>query len=280
MVALNEKFSHSGVPASEGRVSPDEIDAFDFTKRSGEVRGGSVANSKVAGSCGLFGASPSGRRSAAPVNRNGPETQFYYVRNRVYNPALGRGVQRYPIGYSGGINLFEYVGGRAVVALDPTGTSACLNAGPPGACCQPPRRGCANEYCGAFAGLTFTPALANPGAITTGFSLVSWVQAIDFIDKINNVTPIPGMDKQTQNQVDNFIRSQMFTNGYSVWIKVEFLSCDDGKWGKHQRYSMVDSNAGSPFGPGVFGGQAGGRNVTRQDIEAAVRSALRPAGGC
>ena len=212
--------------------------------------------------------------------RYDPETQLYYVRNRTYSPTLGRWIQRDPIGVAGGINLYEYVNGRAVVALDPTGTSACLNAGPPGACCQPPRRGCANEYCGAFAGLTFTPALANPGAITTGFSLVSWVQAIDFIDKINNVTPIPGMDKQTQNQVDNFIRSQMFTNGYSVWIKVEFLSCDDGKWGKHQRYSMVDSNAGSPFGPGVFGGQAGGRNVTRQDIEAAVRSALRPAGGC
>ena len=124
MVALNEKFSHCGVPASEGRVSPDVVGDSDFTKRSEEVRGGSVANSKVAGSCGLFGASPSGRRSAAPVNRNGPETQFYYVRNRVYNPALGRGVQRYPIGYSGGINLYEYVGGRAVVEIDPMGHDA------------------------------------------------------------------------------------------------------------------------------------------------------------
>jgi RHS repeat-associated protein len=124
MVAWNEKFSQSGILASEWRVSPHEIDAFDFTKRSGEVRGGSVVNFREAGCRESSDASPLRRRSAAPVNRNGPETQFYYVRNRVYNPALGRGVQRYPIGYSGGINLYEYVGGRAVVEIDPMGHDA------------------------------------------------------------------------------------------------------------------------------------------------------------
>ncbi len=51
-----------------------------------------------------------------------PETDLYYVRNRTYNPVLGRWVQRDPIGYSGGINLYEYVGGRAVVGMDPSGT--------------------------------------------------------------------------------------------------------------------------------------------------------------
>ena len=50
-----------------------------------------------------------------------PETEVYYVRNRGYNPVLGRWVQRDPIGYEGGINLYEYVGGRAVVAVDPSG---------------------------------------------------------------------------------------------------------------------------------------------------------------
>ena len=38
-----------------------------------------------------------------------PETQLYYVRNRTYNPVLGRWIQRDPIGYSGGINLYGYV---------------------------------------------------------------------------------------------------------------------------------------------------------------------------
>jgi len=102
-------------------VSPHEIDAFDFTKRSGEVRGGSVVNFREAGCRESSDASPLRRRSAAPVNRNDPETELHYVRNRTYSPALGRWVQRDPIGYAGGINLYGYVGGRAVVALDPTG---------------------------------------------------------------------------------------------------------------------------------------------------------------
>ena len=50
-----------------------------------------------------------------------PETQVYYVRYRTYNPALGRWIQRDPVGYEGGINLYGYVGGRAAGAMDTTG---------------------------------------------------------------------------------------------------------------------------------------------------------------
>jgi RHS repeat-associated protein len=49
------------------------------------------------------------------------ESQLYYVRNRTYSPTLGRWLQRDPIGYAGGINLYEYVGGKAVIKIDPTG---------------------------------------------------------------------------------------------------------------------------------------------------------------
>ncbi len=35
-----------------------------------------------------------------------------------------RVLQRAPIGYAGGVNLYEYVGGRAVTALDPTGLAS------------------------------------------------------------------------------------------------------------------------------------------------------------
>jgi len=144
MVALNEKFSHSGLLASEWRVSPHEIDAFDFTKRSEEVRGGSVANFGGAGFRGLSDAPPLRRRSAAPVNQSDPESELHYVRNRTYNPArytvlrqelkspgrpgraskkiaVLREIQRDPIGYSGGINLYDYLGGRAVADADPYG---------------------------------------------------------------------------------------------------------------------------------------------------------------
>jgi RHS repeat-associated protein len=53
-----------------------------------------------------------------------PETQLYYVRNRTYSPPLGRWLQRDPIGYSGGVNLYGYLGGRAVAVTDPSGLLA------------------------------------------------------------------------------------------------------------------------------------------------------------
>ena len=50
-----------------------------------------------------------------------PETQLYYVRNRTYNAVLGRWIQRDPVGYAGGINLYEYVGGMACSLMDGSG---------------------------------------------------------------------------------------------------------------------------------------------------------------
>jgi len=51
---------------------------------------------------------------------------LYHVRNRAYDPELGRWTRRDPIGYVDGPNVFEYVGGRAVVGVDPTGL--CVRA--------------------------------------------------------------------------------------------------------------------------------------------------------
>ncbi len=50
-----------------------------------------------------------------------PEAQLYYVRNRTYNPALGRWIQRDPIGYDGGINLYGYVESSPVGNVDASG---------------------------------------------------------------------------------------------------------------------------------------------------------------
>jgi RHS repeat-associated protein len=60
--------------------------------------------------------------------RYDPETRLYFVRNRMFltdsgGISVGRWIQRDPIAYSGGINLYEYVGGRPVVFEDPNGTS-------------------------------------------------------------------------------------------------------------------------------------------------------------
>jgi RHS repeat-associated protein len=43
------------------------------------------------------------------------------MRNRQYNPTLGRFMQTDPIGIAGGVNLYAYVGGDPVNAVDPWG---------------------------------------------------------------------------------------------------------------------------------------------------------------
>ncbi len=53
------------------------------------------------------------------------ETENYYVRNRYYSPVLGRWITRDPIGHEGGINLYEYAGGKAIANADPEGLDAC-----------------------------------------------------------------------------------------------------------------------------------------------------------
>jgi RHS repeat-associated protein len=48
-------------------------------------------------------------------------TGLYYVRNRWYDPQVGRFVSEDPIGLLGGINLYEYAAGNPVMFRDPTG---------------------------------------------------------------------------------------------------------------------------------------------------------------
>ncbi|WP_373878798.1 RHS repeat-associated core domain-containing protein [Maricaulis virginensis] len=50
-----------------------------------------------------------------------PETGLYHYKNRAYNPELGRFMQTDPIGVSGGMNLYAYVGGDPVNLVDPLG---------------------------------------------------------------------------------------------------------------------------------------------------------------
>lgn len=49
------------------------------------------------------------------------ETANYLARNRYYNAALATWISRDPIGYKGGINLYEYVGNNPVSYVDPSG---------------------------------------------------------------------------------------------------------------------------------------------------------------
>ena len=49
------------------------------------------------------------------------DVEMYHVRNRVYHPLLGTWLQRDPIGYDGGINLYEYAKSSPILYLDSSG---------------------------------------------------------------------------------------------------------------------------------------------------------------
>ena len=46
-------------------------------------------------------------------------TGLYYVRNRWYDPQLGRFIREDPIGLAGGIDPYAYVGNNPVTFVDP-----------------------------------------------------------------------------------------------------------------------------------------------------------------
>jgi RHS repeat-associated protein len=59
--------------------------------------------------------------SSAHARRFDPETGLIYNRARMYSPEHGRFVNRDPIGYEGGIDLYEYVRSQPTRYLDPFG---------------------------------------------------------------------------------------------------------------------------------------------------------------
>jgi RHS repeat-associated protein len=53
------------------------------------------------------------------------ECWLFHYRARAYSPTLGRFTSRDPLGYVGGKNLYEYVKGRPINRIDPTGKCGC-----------------------------------------------------------------------------------------------------------------------------------------------------------
>ncbi len=61
------------------------------------------------------------------------ETGLYYYRGRYYSPALGKFINRDPVGYrAGDANLYQYVRDNPLTRTDPTGMATVNPPPPPG----------------------------------------------------------------------------------------------------------------------------------------------------
>ncbi len=212
------------------------------------------------------------------------ETQLYYVRNRTYNPTLGRWIQRDPIGITGGINLYGYVNDSPLTDRDSDGRKPLkcgAEAGPAGAYCLPCDKNFCNAYCNTAVGFVVTIPLAKPNLTSVGFSLIQDLELIEIVDDATSGNPLPSGSGQGIPAVGNLIKKIIKSQGYSVWVKVKYLSCDSHRWAERTRYYMLKKNVGNPLGNGVFGGQKGlGRDVTANELRQAIAPAQRNPASC
>ncbi len=119
MVALDKQFDHhhGTKPRSCGRLRDESWQ----TGKSAERRTAEILSARRPRDASISSTTSCANEIIYCGYRFDSESQLYYVRNRNYNPVLGRWIQRDPIGYDGGINLYEYAGDHPVAATDPKG---------------------------------------------------------------------------------------------------------------------------------------------------------------
>ena len=160
--------------------------------------------------------------------RENDGTGLYFYRARYYDPVLKRFVSQDPIGLSGGINQYAYVGGNPNSFVDPTGLDATV--------CLYPGAGTAGHVgiginSSSTVGLyprSESPGLAaitgTPAAVKSDTKQAEQCQAVSttaeqdkkMADFIARTTANPGTYRLGGNNCTNFVRSVLQQAGVST----------------------------------------------------------------
>ncbi len=133
---------------------------------------------------------------------------FLHVGHRYYDPAIGRFLQRDPIGIEGGLNAYAYVFNRPTISVDPTGksfVSGLWSAVKIGAGAVAGVVGGALVYAGAIGTAPVWVAGIGLAVLVAGV----WVAISEIADLLNTankvVKPIRKPVKRRNRAVDNAI---------------------------------------------------------------------------
>jgi len=121
--------SPSGTPITNASYEPDaDLDRDGDVDSTDLSLGGTTYPTPL--NKGELSLAAVGNRFGYDGYRFNPETEQYTVRNRHYDPILGRWLERDPAGYVDGGNLYQYAGGAPLTCTDGLGLKCTLVAGP------------------------------------------------------------------------------------------------------------------------------------------------------
>ncbi len=131
--ALLRRYVH-GLGTDEPIVWYEGAGASDRRWLHADERGSVVAYSRLSGTAVTYSYGPYGEPAAWGGTRFAytgqiqiAEIQLYHYKGRAYDPVSGRFLQPDPIGYSGGANLYAYVGNDPLDGRDPSGLAVVTN---------------------------------------------------------------------------------------------------------------------------------------------------------